>query len=77
MPKSDRDIRKEIKKIDKELDMKVWGIYSNKLEQYVHTGRMTKKKQAIAQLNTMKVSAEIRGHDISDYEIKAYELPLR
>jgi hypothetical protein len=57
--------------------MKIWGIYSNSLEQYVHTGRMTKKKQVIAQLNTIKVSAQIRGKDVSDYEVKPYELPLR
>jgi hypothetical protein len=57
--------------------MKIWGIYSNRLEQYVHTGRMTKKEQATAQLNTIKVSAQIRGKDVSDYEVKSYELPLR
>ncbi len=53
--------------------MKIWGIYSNKLEQYVHTGRMQKKSQAIAQLNTIKVSAEIRGKDVSDYIIQSYD----
>ena len=57
--------------------MKVWGIYSNKLEQYVHTGRLNKKSLAITQLKEIEQTAKLRGKDISDYEIRVYNLEIR
>jgi hypothetical protein len=56
--------------------MKVWGVYSNKLEQFVGYGRLPTKKLALHQLDTYKKTALTLGKDISDYEVRPYELRI-